>query len=135
MDQNASAVEAVRRSDVRSLVEALRASDTEPPATAVRLVFRYEGDEYEVAHVRDDVDEAYTDAELEQRIETLVMKGLGDPPRQAPLHEFGELRATIRWFDQAVCVSAPDDDWAGVMVVLDRPDLSVVEDVLAHLAD
>ncbi len=133
MEEDEAAVEAVQRAGVRSLVETLRAGEGRAPADAVRLIFRYEGEEYDVAHVRDDVDEAYTDPELEQRIETLAMKGLGDPPRQGPLHEFGQLRATVRWFDEAVCVYAPDDEWAGVMVVLDRTDVSTVESVLDHL--
>lgn len=135
MEQDEAAVEAVRRQGVRSLVESLRAGECEPSADAVRLIFRYEGDDRDVVHVRDDVDEAYTDPELEQRIETLAMKGLGDPPRQGALHEFGELRATVRWFDEAVCVYAPDDEWAGVMVVLDRTDLSTVESVLEYVED
>lgn len=135
MDQDESAVEAVRRPGVRSLVEALRAGEATTPADAVRLIFRYEGEDCDVVHVRDDVDEAYSDAELERRIETLTMKGLGDPPRQGALHDLGELHATVRWFEEAVCVYAPDDDWAGVMVVLDRTDASAVDSVLEHLAD
>jgi len=134
MERDDGAVEAVRRPGVRSLVEALRAGEAETPTDAVRLIFRYEGEDCDVAHVRDDVDEAYTDAELRQRMETLTMKGLGDPPRQGALHEFGELQATVRWFDEAVCVYAPDDEWSGVMVVLDRADADAVEGVLEHLS-
>lgn len=132
MEQDESAIEAVRTDSVRSLLETLRDDDAET-GSAVRLVFRYEGDDREVLHVRDDVDQARTDAELERRIDTLTMKGLGDPRQEGALHDFGRLQATVRWFEDAVCVHLPDDEWAGVVIVLDRVEAPLVDVALEHL--
>lgn len=132
MDQDEAAVERVHTDDVRSLVESLQSGEVET-ADSVRLIFRYEGDEHDVVHVRDDVDAAYTDAELRQRMETLAMKGLGDPPRESSLHEFGDLQATVRWFEDGVCAHFPDEEWGGVVAVFDRVETPLVEVALDHL--
>jgi hypothetical protein len=134
MEQDESAVEQVHRAGVRSLIERLRASD-ETLAEDVRLIFRYEGEDSEVLYVREDIDRSYTDAELRQRIETLTLKGLGDPPREGALRDFGGLQSTVRWFEDAVCAYFPDEEWAGVMVVLDRVETPLVDLALDHVED
>jgi hypothetical protein len=133
MRDDEAVIEEVHTDEVRDLVESLRERDDLD--ASVRLIVRFEGDEYDVAYVREDVDRQYTDAELEARIETLVMKGLGDPPREQSLYDFGSLRATIRWFDGAVCAYFPDDEWSGVIVVLDGVESPVMDVAFEHLVD
>ncbi|MFD1647053.1 hypothetical protein [Haloarchaeobius litoreus] len=99
----------------------------------VRVAFRYEGESYDLLHVRDDVRAQFTDEEFERRIQTLMMKGLGDPPSDGSLFDFGELDATLRFYDAVVVASFPDEDWSGVIVVADRTDSETVERTLESL--
>lgn len=123
------AIQEVHDEQLRALVADLR----ENTDASLRLVFRYEGEEHELVYVRDDVREQFPGPHLEQRIETLMMKGLGDPPMQDSLHDFGELTATVRWFDHAVAAFFPDDDWSGVIVVMDRTESPLIDRTLKHL--
>lgn len=79
-------------SDVRDLIEALRAETDD----ALRLVVRYTADDYEVLFAREDIAAQFPGPELRERVETLVMKGLSDPPREHTLFDFGSLEATVR---------------------------------------
>lgn len=99
----------------------------------VRLAFRYEGESYDVLHAREDVRETFTGEEFERRVETLMMKGLSDPPTDGSLYDFGELDATLRFFDRVVVAYFPDGEWSGVVVVADRGDSEAVERTLAGL--
>ena len=99
----------------------------------VRLAFRFEGESYETLHVRDDVSAQFTDEEFEHRIQTLMMKGLGDPPSDDSLFDFGHLDATLRFYDEVVVASFPDEDWSGVVVVADRAGSETVERTLEGL--
>jgi hypothetical protein len=131
MEEDQGVMESVATDRVRTLVEALR--DRDDLDASVRMIVRFEGEEYEVEYVREDVDDQYTDPELEERLKTLVMKGLGDPPREQSLYDFGPLRATVRWFEGAVCAYFPDEEWAGVIVVLDRVESPLIDLALDHL--
>ena len=99
----------------------------------VRLAFRYEGESYDLVHVRDDVAVQFTDEELENRVQTLMLKGLGDPPTDDSLFEFGELDATMRFYDSVVVASYPDEEWSGVVVVAERSESGAVEKTLDSL--
>lgn len=123
------AIEEVHDEALRSLVADLR----ENTDASLRMVFRYEGEEYDLVYVRDDVREQFPEPHLQQRVETLMMKGLGDPQSQSALHDFGELSATVRWFENALVAFFPDDEWAGVIVVLDRTESELIDRTLAHL--
>jgi hypothetical protein len=131
MDTDDGVMESVATDRVRSLVESLR--EREELDASVRMILRFEGEAHEVEYIREDVDDQYTDPELEERFKTLVMKGLGDPPREQALYDFGPLRATVRWFDEAVCAYFPDEEWAGVVVVLDRVESPLIDLALDHL--
>jgi hypothetical protein len=99
----------------------------------VRLAFSYEGESYDVRHVREDVRAQFTDEEFENRVQTLMMKGLGDPPSDDSLFDFGELEATMRFYDEVVVASFPDEDWSGVVVVAERDGSETVEKTLETL--
>jgi hypothetical protein len=131
MQEDEGVMDSVETDGVRSLVDALR--DRNDLDASVRMIVRFEGEAHEVEYLREDVDDQYTDPELEERLKTLVMKGLGDPPRERALYDFGPLRTTVRWFDEAVCAYFPDDEWAGVIVVLDRVESPLIDLALDHL--
>lgn len=86
----------------------------------LRLAIQYAGDDHEAIYVREDVAAAFSDAELEERVETLVMKGLGDPAREGALYDFGTLDATIRWYEAVVVAYFPVRDWSGLVFTFDR---------------
>lgn len=95
-------------------VDALR----EESDDSLRLVVRYRGDEHELLYVRDDVE--LTDEELEERVQSLALRGIGDPTHDAEMPEFGELEATLRWFEHSVVAIFPYREWSGVVAVFDR---------------
>ncbi|WP_435360003.1 hypothetical protein [Haloarchaeobius sp. DFWS5] len=119
----------VQDTDLRNLVERL---DDETDA-ALRLVVHYEGETREVIHVREDIRERFTEDELNERVKTLTMKGLGDAPTEATLSDFGTLGATLRFFDEVVVAVFPDGEWSGVVVVFDRQASPLVDTTLDFL--
>jgi hypothetical protein len=118
-------------SEVRNLIEALR---TETDA-ALRLVVRYTADDYEVLFAREDVTDQFPGAELRERVETLVMKGLGDPPRESTLFDFGSLDATVRFYENAHVVHLPYREWSGFVFVLERQAAPLVDMISDHLGE
>lgn len=109
--------------EIRGFVDALR----EHPDASLRLAVRYSGDNWDTVFLREDVRDRYTDAELDQRIETLVMKGHGDPPQEAPLSDFGTLDAVMRWYDGVVVAHFPVREWSGLVFTFDREASPVVD--------
>ena len=112
--------------EVRGLIEALR--DRED--ASLRLAVRYSGDDSTVLFIREDIDERYADHELESRIEALIVKGLGDPPREESLYDFGRLDATVRWYDEVMVVHLPYREWSGLVFTFDRQASPIID--LAH---
>ena len=86
-------------------------------------------------YLRADVAEALTDVEREKRAETLVMKGLGDPPQESALFEFGTLDATVRFYENALVAHFPYREWSGFVFTLDRTEAPLVDLVGEHLDD
>ncbi|WP_134672421.1 hypothetical protein [Halorussus marinus] len=117
--------------DIRELIHQLRDREDAP----LRLAVRFSADESDVLFVREDVRERHTDDELEARIETLVMKGLGDPPREEPLFDFGSLDATIRWYENVQVAHFPYREWSGLAFVFDRRESPMVDLAKQHLQD
>lgn len=91
----------------------------------LRLVGRYGGDEHDVVYVREDVEAQFEDGDLETAVETLVMKGLSDPTDEEPLHDFGSLDATVRWYDSVVVAHSPVREWSGLVFTFDRETVSL----------
>ena len=117
--------------DVRDLIEDLRAESD----ASLRLAVRYTADDYEILFAREDVADQFPGPELEQRVETLVMKGLGDPPQENTLFDFGSLEATVRFYDNALVAHFPYREWSGFVFTLDRMDAPLVDLVGEHFED
>jgi hypothetical protein len=117
--------------DVQPLIEDLR-RETD---ASLRLAIRYTADDYEVLFARKDVAEAFSPPELETRVETLVMKGLGDPATDTALFDLGTLDATVRFYENALIAHFPYREWSGFVFVLDREAAPMVDLVDDHLTD
>ena len=102
--------------EVEEIVETIRGADE----GKLRLAIRYGGDDHEVVYVRDDIAAAFSEVELEERVETLVMKGLGDPAEEGALFDFGRLDATVRWYDAVVVAHFPVREWSGLVFTFER---------------
>ncbi|MFC7027445.1 hypothetical protein ACFQJ5_07350 [Halomicroarcula sp. GCM10025324] len=96
----------------------------------VRMAIQYSGDEYDLLFVREDVEAQFSEAEMAERVKTLMFKGLGDPVEESALFDFGHLDATVRWYDSVVVASFPVREWSGLVFTFDR-----VTDSLLDLAD
>ena len=112
--------------ETHALVDAI----LEGSGETVRMAVRYDGDEFELLYVREDIDAQFSDAELTERVKALTMKGLGDPVEEGTLFDFGQLDATVRWYDSAVVATFPTEEWSGLVFTFDR-----VTDSLLDLAD
>jgi hypothetical protein len=113
-------------SEIRALIGALRESDD----ASLRMAVQYSGDDSTILFVREDINEQYADHELEARVEALIVKGLGDPPREESLHDFGRLDATFRWYDEVLVAHFPYREWSGLAFTFDRRASPLVD--LAH---
>jgi hypothetical protein len=100
----------------------------------VRMVARYDGETSRLLFVRADLRERYTDAEKRERLEALVMHGLGDPTEESALADYGSLNATFRWYDDAVVATYPTGEWTGIVATFDRRASPLVDVALDHLA-
>jgi hypothetical protein len=129
MDEADDAVNAVEDRRLRGLVEELH----ENVDASLRLAFRYEGEDYDLLHVSDAANAQYTDDELRERVKTLLLKALGDPPQEQALYDFGELNSTVRFFDEVIVAAFPDEEWSGVVVAFDREESPLVDTTLDYL--
>ena len=116
---------------VRDLIDDLR----EESGASLRLALQYTADDYEVLFAREDIANQFSGPELEQRVETLVMKGLGDPPQENTLFDFGSLESTLRFYDNALIAHFPYREWSGFVFTLDRTEAPLVDLVGEHLDD
>lgn len=117
--------------EIRDLIDAVR----ERTDVTLRLVVRYSGDESDPLFVREDIGERYSEPELAERIEALVVKGLGDPPREESLYDFGRLDATIRWYDEVMVATFPYREWSGLVLTFDRDESPLVDLAAEFLRD
>jgi hypothetical protein len=117
--------------DVRELIADIR----EESAASLRSAIRYTADDYDVLFLREDVADQLSMEEREERAETLVMKGLGDPTTEGALFDFGTLDATLRFYDNVLVAHVPYREWSGLAFTLDRTDAPLVDMVAEHLDD
>jgi hypothetical protein len=96
----------------RRLIERIRTFADE----SLRGAIYYDESRREVLHIREDVAEQYSDAEIETAIEDLALEAFGDPTRLTDLYQMGELRATTRWFEDGILVHYPFSDVSGVAI-------------------
>ena len=116
---------------LREFVRALRTESDD----SLRLVVRYRGDEHEVLYARADVEERFGDDELDERAKALVLRAIGDPPREPELDDLGSLEATLRWYDSSLVATFPYREWSGVVAVFDRSSSALVDAALDNLYD
>jgi hypothetical protein len=98
----------------------------------LRTAVWYEGDEHEVAYVRDDVVEIYSPEEFAAKVKQLVVEGLGDQPNQEQFRLYGETSVVVRRFDNAIRLHFPREEFTGVAVTFDgaaAPSLDTLADV------
>jgi hypothetical protein len=123
------------RDCVDSLVERYEGA---APAS-LQVAVWYDGDEHELVYVRDDVREAYSPEELEEKVKQLVVEGISDPPTQEQFRLYGEMSVVVRRFESAVVFHFPLDEFAGVAVTFDRdtvPSIDSLADIgIDALAD
>jgi len=105
----------------REIVDQIRDSDE----GALRAVVRYRGDGHDIVYLREDIEAQFSDAERDERVETLVMKGLGDPAEEGALFDFGTLDATVRWYNSVVVAYFPVREWSGLIFTFDRESESL----------
>ena len=117
--------------EIQELVDALR----DQTDASLRTAIRYSGDDWRLLYVRDDLTERYSEPELEERVEALVMKGLGDPPREESLYDFGRLDAVFRWYDAVLVATFPVREWSGLVFTFDREASPIVDLAMEHLSD
>ncbi|WP_435096929.1 hypothetical protein [Halarchaeum sp. P4] len=99
-----------------AFVSALQSSDV----GRMRRAIAYDGEEYDVVYVRDDIEEAQTEAELDEVSKNLILKGFDDELEQPEFSQFGHLDMSVRWFHEVVVIQVPLGDWSGVIVGFDR---------------
>jgi|GEM_PF-801865 len=117
--------------EIQSLIDALR----ERSDTSLRSAVRYSGDDWTLLFVREDLTERYSEPELEERIQALVVKGLGDPPREESLFDFGSLDAVVRWYDSVLVMTFPIREWSGLVFTFDRRESPIVDLAMEHLSE
>jgi hypothetical protein len=114
---------------LRDLVGALREDNPE----GLRAVGRYDGDDHEILYLRDDLQASLSDDEIQHRVKTFVMKGLADPRSDTELDDYGELNATLRWFDNAILAIYPTGEWSGIIATFDRQRSPLVDAAFEYL--
>lgn len=122
------------RDAAQSLVERYRTITPD----GLRLAIRYEGDEHDVVHARDDVVEMDSPEEFEEKVKQLVVEGHSDPPMQESFRQYGLMGAVVRQFENVVVIHFPVDEFAGLAVTVDAdvaPSLDTLVDVGADALD
>jgi len=115
--------------EAKELVDTIRDDST----GSLQLAVRYSGKDHDIVYLREDIDEQFSDQELEQQVETLMLKGHGDPPQEGALFNFGSLNATMRFYDESLVVHFPTGEWTGLVFVLDQEADSLLDIVESHL--
>lgn len=87
-------------------------------ADAVRGVFYYDRSESKVVYLRDDVRDHYEGSRAERVLDDLVLESVGDPPRLEGLYPMGEMRSTVRRFEEGFLVHVLVESGAGIAVTV-----------------
>ncbi|MFC3478956.1 DUF7522 family protein [Halobacterium litoreum] len=104
---------------------------------SLRVVGHHEGDAWAVDYMRDDLRDTYETDDIDAIADDLALSAVGND-RQEDLYALGDLRATVRLFDDGIVVHVPTDAQSGYLVsvaddadVLGRDVVSVVRDTVA----
>lgn len=85
---------------------------------SLQTVTAFNTDGYAPLYFRDDVEALYSDPELDQIFNELVLEGLGAEYFQELFHA-GDLVCTMRVFEESVMFLFIDDDQSGAFVTAD----------------
>lgn len=81
-----------------------------------RGTVRYDGDDTTVLYLRDDLKQARLTSEIDRMLSRLRPEA---HPREERSFPFGELRATVRLFDEAILLHFPIGNDRGIVVSLE----------------
>ncbi|SFR31946.1 hypothetical protein [Halogeometricum limi] len=112
-----------------AFVRQLRATNDE----AVRGIGWYDAGSCDILYLREEIQRQFTEAENRERIKSFAMKGLSDPRSDDTLEDFGELDATVRWYENAIVAIYPLSEWSGVVATFDRRASPLVDAAMEHL--
>ena len=82
----------------------------------LRGVVDYDGDEYEVQYIRDDLRKARLKSEVDKMVDRLRKESRSAERRAFP---FGEVNGTVRSLEKAMVMHFPDTQGRGTIVTLD----------------
>lgn len=100
--------------EYESLVEYLR----DEVGEKLRAVGRYDEDGYEILHIRDDVAQEFSEADIEQIHHEMVLKGLGNQHIESLFND-EPLNCAIYQFASSVRLHFVHEDYRGVYVSID----------------
>lgn len=86
---------------------------------ALRVVGSHDDSNWDIAYMRSDLSDAYSTESVNDIADDLVFDAIG-VQKQESLYELGNLRATIRLFDDGFVVHVPVADDSGYLVSLDE---------------
>lgn len=92
---------------------------------SLRSIVKYEPDDFEIVHLRNDVAEQYTEREIDESVDDLRMESLSAPIYEDSFSEdHGELTCMVKCFENVVEMNFVLDDGVGAAVALDEEALS-----------
>ena len=97
-----------------SLVDTLH----ERAGDSLRIVGRHEAESWDIGYVREDLQGTYETDVVDEIADDLLLNVLANE-RQESLYELGEMRATVRLFDDGFVVHVPTGERTGCLVSLD----------------
>ncbi|MFB6072757.1 MAG: hypothetical protein ABEJ88_07300 [Halobacterium sp.] len=100
----------------------------------LRVAGRHDADDWTIEYLRDDLRETYGVDAVDDIADDLVLNVLGDR-RQQDLYDLGDLRATVRLFEDGFVVHVPTGDRGGYLVSLDQSADVMGQDVVAVVRD
>lgn len=86
---------------------------------ALRSVAVYDEDGYEVEFIRDDVEGTYTDEDIEEVYDDLVIQGLSREFLEQLFHA-GDLECSMYGFEEATMFHFTGGEYSGLFVSIDR---------------
>lgn len=84
----------------------------------LRSVAYYHEDGYELAYVRDDVAEEYTEAEIDDIFQGIRLEGFANSLEEEQ-YPHGDLSCVVRCFENAIEMHFPIDEGTGIAVAME----------------
>lgn len=100
----------------------------------LRSILFFDGQEYEVAYIRDDVADEYLEKDRERIVASLLAEAAGRN-QEEELYVHGELNCIVRSFDQALEVHVPQGTYSGTSVALDIAAARDLSDLIVSILE